>query len=391
MKEHFDSRLPDYEKKIHDWHTKSYTTKMLPHTMTLIVFRLEGFTGGELVIKGKTINPTIKSKGGYGYYNDKHYVYALFSLNCPHEVKPVLTGVRHAFTFPIYGTYDPAAALARRVSASSSFAMKDIVLEKLKEELANRTNEDIGDKNAEDSRAQLQGYVAALDDYRLTQLFKKYRRSCGDYIYESGNYHDSDSEDSIVVRTHVTYTLDGKTCNEIVYDRFTVPADATNISIHLHSRNSQILESLIEYVEKMEEQSLTPNRRDSSYDSDVDVEEQDRKGTASQPNVPTESFILTLSGRYFKDSKVDDLTPEDLAPYKLLVEAGRPVKFVPTASYGRYSDSSELSKLFYHFSEGQFKTGPGTTKYVSSLDVEFDDQGGYDPHYSLAYAVLCVT
>jgi hypothetical protein len=100
-------------------------------------------------------------------------------------------------------------------------------------------------------------------------------------------------------------------------------------------------------------------------------------------------FFSVLRGRYFYDTFEDSLTPYDKALYEYTKKAGKKV----TLQHTTLSDGYENNIPTYMEKDGKLeKVVKRMSSYeVSDVEIEFDDQGGYDSHYKLVYGALLVT
>lgn len=396
MKKHYDSRLPPTTTSKFNNETKKYDTIEVEHIMTMLIIKNTGYRGGELYINEEQY---VSAAGSYNRWgDDDNYVTVLFSLNASHEVKPVLGGVREVFAFPVYGTYSPLSSLKRLLSTSKCDSIKDIVLEKLNEELAihDTTREDDDQKvnpksslqvtassiplrkdqgtSADDRRAMLQGYIAALDDRTASEMIIRYRKMQGDYVYTDSYRYDDDVPVAPEMKTKVTYVLDGVKHTAFVYDKMSLPTGATNVKLYIVNMSYLILEELINHIKKVEVSVL---RSGVTY-----------RGPSTTPDtiLPKNPFVVYLQGRYFKDATIDNLVPEDVAAMNAVLAAGRKVEFVPIGKSSRYD--SHIPSIMYE--DGKFVEKTPSSDRVSSMYVEFDDQGSYDPMYELVFGMLIV-
>lgn len=363
MKAHYDTRLPPMEILEYNSKSKKKEHVTYNHIMTLLLIKNSGYRGGDLYVEDKKVVSDAKYYN-YGGYSES-YVVVLFSLNASHEVKPVTEGTRHVFAFPVYGEYNPMLSVRNQLQAETVYDIKSVVMEKLKQELLDVLAKDTDD--SEKRRAMIQGYVTTLGDHDASAMFTKYRKASGDYVLE---YSDHCDDEPVVLRTKVTYMLDGVEHTQVVYDEFQVPAGATCVTVSVANASYQILENLIDYVSEMQDADV--NRKDDKYHEETQV--------------PDHPFTVFLTGRYFNDSTTHDLTPDDRKVLDVVKQLGRKIEFMPVACWDtRWNDVVGLSYV-----DGKFIKGTPHTSRVNSIEVEFDDQGGYDPIYSLVYGMLLV-
>lgn len=365
MKKHYDSRLPSFNVKQYNQETRKNELVAHDHIMTLILIKNYGYYGGDLYVEDKLV----VSSEGAGNLNFKPYVAVLFSLNASHEVKPVTSGLREVFVFPIYGVYNPTESICRYLQIKDASEIKDLVLKELKQELLNILS-GTKEKDPGDQRAMTQGFVTILDDSTALEMFVKYRQALGDYVSGYDEF-----EGPTVLKAKVTYTLSGHPFEMVVLDEFHVPNTARNVKVTVVNAAYQILEGLIDHVTNNVQVAVTPK---PGWRNDI-FQELDE-------GLPKNPFVVFLTGKYFSDAPITELTPEDKKAYTLVNETGRKVTFVPNGRW--YSDQSNITGVTYK--DGKFvKEIPASSRsYV--LHVEFDDQGSYDPEYILAYGMLVV-
>lgn len=359
MKKHYDTRLPPVSER----------GKVYNHIMTLLIVRIDGYSGGDLYVEDKPV-VTAGTNG---------FTAVLFSLNASHEVRPVTKGIRQVIAFPIYGEYNPITSMKKLFQEQTAHKMRDVVLVAIKEELSRVMNnsdkkeEDTDDvTTSEDLRCRVHAYVCALRDDKASKLFEQYRDCYEDSYGTNGN---CDPAVEINVETKVSYTLEGETFIEVVKGRFLVPSGATNVVVTQPSMPCQILQNLIKYIEGMKD--FTLEDRPTYYKRDIS-----KKQYTTIPETP---FIAFLSGRYFSDSTEKDLTIDDKKALDVIRWLGRTVEFIPIARW-----DSAVGVTGVQYIDGKFVEAVPDSDRVANIDVEFNDNNGYDSSYKLIYGMLVV-
>lgn len=356
MKEHYDTKLPDLDG--------------LPHIMTLIVTN----SIEELRVCGKPV-PRISSDSYERTYG------VLFTLNCPHEVLPIQYGTRHSFVFPVYGEYK---GLTTR-PGKESINLYDSIIEALHDKA--------------NTPSHLHGWLKSVENPAVERLIIRLRKMDGDYIGDAnygsneyngyGDYRDHDDDYSEVEDQGVyagTYTDEkGETVEGEFSSVFEIPF-AKNLSIKAVSGKVMILKKIETLV--LEEKADMEAKYKQFLDTEVPPLSPDTE-------IPSHPFFVQLQGRYLPAATAADLVSRDAVVQKFLVDKGRKVEFVPVSAGDRDYDAG----LVFMFHDGKLvSTGSRWSRSVEKFDklsssggyVEFDDQGGYDPHYSRVSGMLVV-
>lgn len=304
----------------------------LPHIMTMIVTKsLDDFR-----ICGKSLDTVHIRESSYGAM---HYV-ILFTLNCPHEVLPV-TSTRHSFVFPVYGIYN--GVRMSRVNNPLKSVYSDFL---------ERIDDVINDSPDCRGLSALYGASKGISENIriLTAAICKIRDV---YIRDDDGYNGDDYDDDNCVRND----NDDETVMRLLI----------------------ILRKMIVELEE----DVT-----SEYKEFLNTE------TAPIPDdiiVPSCPFVIVLNGRYLPDSSIADLVPFDKRLYEFFSRSYA-TDFAPVTR----TNMEELKT--YYYIDSNFKLCNGSdyaSKRLKKLSVddvyvEYDDEGGYDPHYSRVRAVLVV-
>jgi len=335
MKEHFDSRLPSHETK---------DGKKLPHIMTLIVAN----DLNHLKVNGTSLPKLLPDSG----YERKHCV--LFSLNCSHEVLPV-TDRRISFVFPIYGVYNPMARMKQMAKvAGHSTSLTRTVHEHVEDAIMNEENYDF---------AMLEGYIKALDDFELNMMTKRLRDDDSVPVEEKSFFQVSYRNQANESVTWMGYEFENV-------------SPVSHLKIKAVSKDMNMLQNIklrLEDLIKLEDQAKTDHK-----DSDVEAY------YVVNPNkVPKIPFVVLCRGRYFSDQTEADLVPIDAQVFQALKAQGRKVEFLPNRK------TYEAPKVI-HVDDLCNVVANHKINYVSKIQLEFDDGGNYDPHYTLVYGIMIV-
>jgi len=360
MKEHYDTRHPDILPEPRDGRKREQEEK-LKHIMTLIITD----SISELRVNGCYLGQPHGRE-----YISKYGV--LFSLNCPHEVKPV-ENTRVSLVFPVYGVYDPTTKLVKNIKCKSSYRVSEIVFEQVESVIYSLTQEYFGKQNTRHIEyAELAGYTRALHNDSINAAMLRVRDISGEYI-DRPDYSSLEETPYMFydyTRTDSSFGS-GFTKDPICYE------NCKSIKVN-------VVKPIV---------SLLMNVRDKIKDiiEEEDAKEEKLKGTeeneAKKGSIhfdPT-PFVLVLANRYYNDAKVEDLSPVDKNIYNHLLSRERRVTFVPAGK------PENVVNLYFLGPNGLSRENVlERPEYTSELSSDFDDGGSYDPHYSLTYGLLVV-
>lgn len=399
MRKHRDARLPDLDG--------------LPHIMTLVVFDRDGynrsspFTGGELMINDvDVLDIYAKRESRTNYYNRPDgNIMVLFPITSIHEVKPVLSGERHTFVFPVYGNFDQFGRIMRSMGRNTSYTT---VYDEILDDLPDMVD------SADYQRGQFLGKLEVLDNSSICKTFVKYRKAFDDCV-PSEHAHgidmyavdsDSDSGSDLEFVTSVSYTLNGEHKKIETNRPVLIPDGATNIKVNYDSESESAAEPTDEHAADPANIRL-PRRL--AYIRDKVLELKEEFETNLRENIEMsesqecklavdallkEAFVYIAKNMYFSDSSRIELRGVDAHILKLAAEANRKthVTFTDLSPFVKTNSAA----LVYYFNADNtaldviIGDNLPHSEYISSIHTEHDDQGGYDPSYTRKHCVVFV-
>ena len=392
MKEHYDNRLPDKIVEVKSYHStfklktntkdeeKEKTTLVFPHIMTLIITN----NISNLRVNGQILNPKLKTS-----YNEVYGV--LFTLNSSHEVTPIEKGTwctepRCSFTFPIYGKYDPTYNIQKTISCDNDKNVLDnsnkydIILAEIEQYITENKTESV-DANSNNAE-RLYGYIKILNDSELDCMIKKIINNISGYeTYRI----DSFGVDMDANFCEISYELmDGTKITKVIDCTTEIPI-AKNICIKPANTTLSLLYKMKDHVINLKKEAELL----------VLEENKENEKNNEYPNYEFDKnpFIMVLSGKYFFDSTLADLTKQDTMIYQQLSSKSRKCTFVPIAKLPKkYSYLKNSIHIYQIMNNKLIKTSAdeidGTN--ITSIDIEFDDSHSYDLSYRLLTAALIV-
>jgi hypothetical protein len=332
MKEHYDTKLPDMDG--------------LPHIMTMIVTdSIE-----QLKVCGQKV-PVIK---GYGSEYVKKYI-VLFTLNCPHEVVTIEQGIRHSFVFPVYGHY--------RGVKLKSYKQTGNLFDKILEVI------DRSDAYSSEL-LYLEGWLKSLENPTINSLIHRLIKANDEYYEEDCNtetYYE------------VTYTDEKgerKTCDGV--GSFEV-SFAKDLILNLTKGQTQMLKEI---------RSLVVKEKQSANEEYAQFMKLEVNPFLDTTEVPLHPFTVVLQGRYLPTATVKDLISQDLAIYNFLTKK-RKVTFYPLSSVDIYEQGCVLELVKTGLTSELSKPRYGLTS-ITEEQVDFNDEGGYEPSFTRVRAMLSV-
>lgn len=365
MCSHYDSRRPDLDG--------------LPHIMTLVVFYNYGeYEGGQLIVNDKPIVFQNKRE------NERDKYMVLFGLGCKHEVLDVTKGKRITFTFPVYGKYNYINKTIESLKIDKPINIYDFILNLI---------EDAQKNGLAEKSADFHGFIRALKDTTANDYAIRLRK-----IYEgwvplefSNSDHDENDDREVVIE----YDLDDAHYCDVLDKHYHVPDGAYNVIIHRNNQSFAILQKLRTHVLelKKEAEELDASRKEEKVEYYLeDLEFLSEFLTGTNP------IYILLGNRYLVGSTVDNLTANDRELYDYLcTNKERTVTFLPLA---KKPDSYYNTFNVYKFANGKLdklerikygnQTEDVATTELASIDIEFDDQGSYDPQYVNAYGLFLI-
>lgn len=333
MKEHIDRRLCDHDG--------------LPHVMTLVVS--DDMT--PLRINGEIVCSSA----------------VLFSLDCKHEVLPSYNK-RRSFTFPVYGIYNPFYEYKQR--RATGINLYDEILRHIDEE------------NPESD--ELRPLIGVIDVLGIRE--KKLLQALHLFNSGYGIYDDEDPKIPLenTVETYINYTINGIAQKDRVTAKLVIP-NATNItfeekSMHPGYHVFDVLRRAVLREKEYTEAAYAKICRQEIKELPDDV----------MRTLPKYPVMIALIGRYFSDSTIDSLVPEDRAIYNLVSKTRK-------VSLSIAYEPSYKENFFVEFSDGEFVQTSNTMWHrrrdhldISDISVEFDDSHKYDASFTWCRGVLIV-
>ncbi len=351
MESHYDSeKEPINDKK---------------HIATLIIICPGSFTGGDLIIEDKLVD-----------YDKSVFTCVLMSIKCIHKVNPVITGERHSFVFPVYGEFNLSRGFLKYYGGGELMTIYDRVLKY------------IGTFDyAAESSAELQGYIKMLDDRECTGIANKIRKLIDRNCYaEYDNLCELDELESPYVL--VTYDWGGITHNlklsQFETTTYKIPYGAINITIESIGYAKCLMNKLKKCILELKEADLT--EYEESVKSAADISQIDKILRSANNQL---TVVIYLSGRYRGTDTLDNLVASDKSLFNYL-ERHYKFTFYPAA------DIRIDYLLSFHYENGILWTKRTDireykTSLMSELDVEFNDDDGYDPICSLGAGAFLLT
>jgi hypothetical protein len=322
------------------------------------------FTGGDLIIEDNLIES-----------NKNLFTCVLMSIKCKHKVNPVLTGERHSFAFPVYGEFNIARGFLNHYGGNELITIYDRVLKYIDYD------------RAAESSAELQGYIKMLDDRECTGIANKIRKLKDKDCYaEYDNLYEIDVNDFPCLE--VTYNLDGVTHNlklsQVVSATYKIPNGAVDVVIKGVDCTEFLINKLRQCVLALKEADL--NKYEQSIKNSANISQIDETLMSVNNQLPV---VIYLSGRYCGNDTVENLVASDKSLFNYL-ERHYEFTFYPTTHI-------RIDRLLsFHYEHGHLYTKrvnirEYTTPVMSELDVEFNDDDGYNPVCSLGAGAFLLT
>jgi hypothetical protein len=334
------------------------------HVATLIVICPGSFTGGDLIIEDNLIE-----------LNKNLFTCVLMSIKCKHKVNPVLTGERHSFAFPVYGEFNIDRGFLKYYGSRELITIYDRVLKYIDYD------------RAAESSAELQGYIKMLDDRECTGIANKIRKLKDKDCYaEYDNLYEIDI--NVFPCLEVTYNLDGVTHNlklsQVVSATYKIPNGAIDVVIKGVDCTEFLINKLRQCVLALKEADL--NKYEQSIKNSANISQIDETLRSVNNQSPV---VIYLSGRYCGNDTVENLVASDKSLFNYLNNHYE-FTFYPT-THIRID-----GLLSFHYEHGHLYTKRGnireyTTPVMSELDVEFNDDDGYNPVCSLGAGAFLLT
>lgn len=371
MKEHYDLRLPNYGD--------------LPHIMTLIITN----NVKNLIVDKKRIQDVVdEEKNPYNYFDFA----VLFSLNCSHEVTLLeYCENRYSFVFPVYGIYDPLARIYDIISISSKHVQNkfDCVLEQVEDCIKHiEEKKDLSLLEGYHGKVNmLHGYIATLSDHVLTTLSILLKQKCGLYNISCTSLCGELMDISIESYYHVSFeSKDGIKITEYRNDILELK-EMYNIKISPVDHKTTILFNMKSRLANLKISD------DIEYRSSLNSISSEMKEKLTQQITKEEGFplIMTLQGRYYEDSGIEDLIPVDKHVYEEFVKRDMAVKFVPLAECPEFCNRRKFLTPRGIENPDDFDNEDLDDKsLVKNMNLEFDDQQTYSGCYTRIRAALII-
>lgn len=370
MKKHYDSRLPPRNG--------------LEHIMTMVVV---DYYDDALLVDGKRPNPPSNIQE-YSYNRQHKCVF--FTLNMPHEVVPSITP-RISFTFPIFGIYDFIGVMKKSCIRKRTISVHEHVFTQVCKYIETTRTKD----GEEIDFMRLFGLIKALQNTDLNCRMKTIIRDHYGHWYDNVELFDDAEKDKVYFQYRLNPNDAWKETDSLVFrnpDYIEVKSVSPIMNGLLNIRDVIRREIDAKTVEKTEEEpEVSKNVENGKVSKGVPHEsdfsaQTEQKNPQKILNFDPNPFIAICEKRYFTDSTINDLSVSDRAVYDELLNAKRTVAFVPVAHIFECFPVYRIENGYI----GKTETLHSKFNFVSSIDVEFDDNGSYNPSYELVHGIFLV-
>ena len=391
MKPHYDTRHPDLQN--------------MPHCMTLVItIETPAYQGGDLIIDHQLINKE-------NPFSDGRWI--MFPLTALHEVTPVTLGTRFSYCFPVYGNYKPIE-VEKYLFHGTIYELKTLVFYRLQSLMLQYP-----DVNNHEQQKQMYiqalGYIAALKHPLLESWFRMLNPFESLNIdQDECNLYDGVKHYPKLIK--ISYHLKansssrGHQVTRFIFANESLPSRARKVQITTDLSAMDLIQWAITEIQTWEVKNMVSS---SSSSSSLSFSSSSFSSSSSSSSlllsVPVlddvqveetilhcyHDMIIGLTGKYYENSKIQDLSGVDAKLGQWLCSKKINFYFIPLAHNGPTGEYPREMKLFKFESNGRLISAHSwdelwNSYQISSLELEFSDQVEYIPRLEKVMGVIII-